>query len=173
MSAFRAARRPLTRTTVLALEELEPRVLMANDFLQASAVLNQAVTVPGALGQTIQAKFSTAGKAKFKDEVGFFRVDDLRGGVDGLLPGDPGYAAAALARRHTLFNAGQKPGVTSATLPSTSLLGFYRIKDGSAARLLRQNRFNRRGKGPVVFFNFATANPGGTADVVPAGDGIR
>src|SRR4051812_31308548 len=79
----RAKRRPFT--TLLVLEELEPRLAPANHIL----------TVPGAAqAQTALSFVWTSRDAAFNNEVGVYVVQDDSGRVGGLLPTDPGYAQA-------------------------------------------------------------------------------
>jgi hypothetical protein len=78
----------------LRLEELEPRVLLTNHFYQ----------VPGNPQQAVPVTFhSVQAITKFRDEVGVYIVQDPSGRVSGLLPSQPGYAAAALQHAQVVF----------------------------------------------------------------------
>lgn len=93
-------------------------------------------------------------------EVGLFIVDDPSGRIGHLNPGDPGYAAAALARRQLLFDPAAAVGATnSVTIPGGSLIGFYVIETGSATSFLTNNPSNSATQLPRAFFSFAAANP--------------
>src|SRR5262249_32793852 len=98
----------------------------------------------------------------FNNEVGVFLVDDARGGIGKLHPGDRGYAAAALARgrAYLLAAAGQGAGVgRTLTLPAGRFFGFYLVGNATREQFLARNRTNRVGSSPNVFFSLAKANP--------------
>ena len=80
-------------------------------------------------------------------EIGVFTVDDASGKIDGIAPGEPGYAEKALAKGQIIFS-------TITNLPAgfdlTSLgrllefnsndnLRFYLVKDGSTDSVLNKN----------------------------------
>lgn len=102
----------------------------------------------------------SGGTAAAVGEVGFFVVDDDAGRIGLLLPNDPGYAAAALARRQQIFAAGALTGATgNATIPGGATLGFYVIDTGTASGLLAQNPANDVNGSVHAFFSFDDANP--------------
>ena len=100
-----------------------------------------------------------------RGEVGLYPVDDFAGSVGGVRPGDPGYAAAALAdgRRVPLFAADDAPGAVAPVggLPSFGRYGVYLIPGGSAAEWRAANPANDPAAGLVALFPFPLANPGG------------
>ncbi|MEP0914437.1 DUF4114 domain-containing protein [Leptolyngbya sp. GB1-A1] len=98
--------------------------------------------------------------ADFTNEFGLFQVDDAEGRVDGLLPGDAGYAAAALAdtRRLLLLSANQSE--VTQTLTAGMFVGSYLIQNDTAAGFLARNRANDPNRVPLAFFSVA-ANPDG------------
>ena len=115
---------------------------------------NKTVTVNGSLNAGHQQ--STAG------DLGVYFVDNSDGSIGSLKPGDPGYAAAALASANTkvLFAAGsQAGGNQSVTVPAGKYLGFYIISSGTTANFLATNSANSTGSGPVAMFSFDAANP--------------
>ena len=70
-------------------EELEPRLLLATD----------SYLLPGDSSGLFQVGFTLNQRhAVLTNEVGVYAVDDDAGRVAGLLPSDPGYAAAAMNR---------------------------------------------------------------------------
>jgi RHS repeat-associated protein len=144
-------------------EELEPRVLLTN----------QVYLPPGQPGQTVAARFDLLTRAAAaRDEFGLIRLDDAVGHINGLAPGDPGYAAAALAaaRRQVVFTPRQKRGaVTNLQLASGASFALYLIRNATAASFLARNPSNRPGKGPVAFFSLGSANPLGRDHVVQRG----
>src|SRR5262245_3586062 len=80
------------------LEELEPRLPPASDFF----------VVPGAAGESVAVRFDWLRReAAFNNEIGVYRVEDEAGRVAGLLPGQDGYAQAALSAARVVFSSGQ------------------------------------------------------------------
>src|SRR5262249_27596476 len=88
-------------------------------------------------------------------------VDNAQGRIGKWKPGDPGYAAAALARRHRMIVApGQGAGLQrTLRLPSGRFFGFYLVSNASRHVVLASNRGNRRGDVPNVLFSLVRANP--------------
>src|SRR5262245_52133693 len=130
-------------------EELEPRVLLAN----------QSFVVPAEVPGTLEVR-TVERLAAFRNEMGVFAVQDAAGRVGGLLPGQKGYARAALRNARPLFDGAQEPG-TAADLPFApgTRVGFYLIQNGTRARWRRRNADNRPGRGPLALFSFSAANP--------------
>jgi hypothetical protein len=120
-----------------------------------------AFVVPGASSQAMTATFTLSKRqASYRNEVGIFFVDDSTGRIGTLKPGDNGYAAAALARRHRLFARTDPPGsAAQVTLPAGSLFGTYLIQNSTAERFLARNRQDRFATSPRAFFSFSSANP--------------
>ena len=50
----------------------------------------------------------TSAQSAFQSEYGYFKVDNANGAIGGLLPGAPGYFAAAMARRQIVFATAQR-----------------------------------------------------------------
>jgi RHS repeat-associated protein len=167
-------------------EELEPRVLLADSLARALLLVPEtvphhvaaqghqaalpsrrgpALLVPGLPGQTVGVRFTwTARDAQFNNELGLFFVDSAKGQIGRLLPGEPGYAAAALARAHSrvIFASGQTVGASrSLDLPSGRYVSFYLIQNGTTAQWRAQNPGNSLGQRPVAVFSFLPANPDG------------
>src|SRR5438132_1575682 len=116
----RTARRPGTR---IRLEELEPRVLLNNDFY----------LVRGSGQQQTSLAFNWFSRdAAFNNELGVYTVTDDAGHVGNLLPTDTGYAAAALQSGQVLFSSGQGAGAAkSLSFTGGTLLGFYLIQNNN------------------------------------------
>lgn len=114
----------------------------------------RALATPGRPGQLVRSTFSILRRnANLTGEVGVFQVDSADGRIGTLKPGDPGYAAAALARRTTVFNANQSAGATnSLDLLGGSLYGIYLIRNGTAQQALAGQA--------QPLFSFLDANPG-------------
>ena len=99
-------------------------------------------------------------EAIFRSELGVFQIDDASGRIGNLHPGDPGYAAAALARRQLIFTRFQNPGAgRTLTIPAGSLFAYYLVQNGSSSDVVAGRS---RGVGlhkPQVFFSITAANP--------------
>jgi cyclophilin family peptidyl-prolyl cis-trans isomerase len=125
----------------------------------------RGITTPGSQGQLVQAEFTrTSSESGLRHEIGLFALDGPDGRVGDLLPGDPGYAVAALssASRQTIFNASRPAlGQQTLTLPSDQLFGFYLVTSGTTEQFLAANPTNTRAGGPLAYFTFPEANPDG------------
>jgi hypothetical protein len=132
---------------------------------RAGTVAEVAFALPGTAGDTVSATFTlTRRQAWYHNEVGLFLLDDAAGRVGGLSPGDPGYAAAALARRVRLFARRQPAGTVShMTLPGGSYFGFYLIPNATAEHFLDGKPGVRPDHQPVAYFSFPGANADGFA----------
>lgn len=100
------------------------------------------------------------------NELGFFYVDDQAGRIDGKLPGEAGYAAAALNRAVIIFPGGSNPFTQDKviTMDSGRLLIFYMVQNDSTANLLANNPNNLVTGSPRAFFSLDLLNPDNTAD---------
>ena len=127
-----SAKRP--RKNSLRLEELEPRLAPATDLY--------AVPPADAGSGPVQVRFEwDYSSAAYKNEIGAFAVDDAAGRVNGLLPGDPGYVGAALARSQVVFASGSRAGAKNAlTFNSGQLVGLYLVANGTTAQALAGQR---------------------------------
>jgi hypothetical protein len=128
---------------------------------RSGAARDSVFEVQGALGQSVRVNFDWMVRdALYDNELGIYAVDDTLGRVEGLNPGDPGYAAAALSRAHVLFQSGQGAGARrELTLTAGGYYAFYLIQDASREELLARNPDNESGCGPLAFFSIADANP--------------
>ena len=66
--------------------------------MSLSEIPSYGYRVPGPVGSTTDVTFTATGTAStaLSDELGFAEVSNLLGSVNGLLPGQPGYAQAVL-----------------------------------------------------------------------------
>ncbi|MFO0796118.1 MAG: putative Ig domain-containing protein [Gemmataceae bacterium] len=132
----------------------------------------RTLLAPGDAGAAVAAAADLL--RRFTDhpgEVGLYRVDDAEGAVGGLAPGEPGYAAAALAadRRRPLFPAGSGAGRSVAfDLPAGVRYGVYLVRGGSVEDWLVANPANDPAGAALAVFPFAAANPG-AADLFRVG----
>lgn len=141
-----------------------------------------AVRVPGHAGTRTRMRFSLAmfgpdasSQPTLDSEVGLYAVDDALGRVNGLLPGDAGYAAAALApervvpvfdpgRSHVRSYgriAGSRHQETWLKLGADRLFGFYIVFTSNRSAWLRENPANRNDHTIKAHFSFPAANPDG------------
>src|SRR5262249_6525126 len=129
----RSRRAPRRTWTRCAVEELEPRILLASG----------AALTPGSADQVVRVQFRfLSERADYRDEVGLCQVDDALGRIGALRPGDAGYTAAALdpARRRVLFRRGQSPGrAQGLDLPGGGHFCLYLIANGTTEQFLRRN----------------------------------
>ncbi|WP_250565987.1 DUF4114 domain-containing protein, partial [Adonisia turfae] len=140
------------------------------DFNDAVLLVSKAgVQIPGDIGQfatlTVDLLSQSAG---FRNEMGFFLVDDAEGHIGNLKPGSQGYAVAALsqANRQVVFARGQNAGsVSQYQIPAGKFLGWYLIQDATTTEFLTQNPYNRLDGGPIAFFSHPGANPDGLSHV--------
>ncbi|MGD1872994.1 MAG: hypothetical protein ACFB02_08060 [Mastigocoleus sp.] len=101
-------------------------------------------TVPGSGGTTTLYFEWVERDAAFNNEVGVFVVDEL-GEVGGTIPGEAGYAEAAIndASRQIIFSSGQGVGAQrQLSFEAGDTLGFYLIQNDSTQDWLTSNPEN-------------------------------
>ena len=134
------------------------------DFNDVVLTISQpGLIVPGQSRQNVPLDIDwVSGDREADVEMGFFFVDNPLGQIGALLPGDPGYAQAALSSplRQTVFRAGQFDDGVELTLPSGQYLGWYLINGGTTEQWLSNNPQNHQ-NGPIALFSYASANPDG------------
>jgi hypothetical protein len=111
---------------------------------------------------TVRSEFRVYREAAFNNLGGLYRVDDAQGTIDGLAPGQEGYAKAALARRiETLFLSvsNQSVRVVPGLIESNALYAPFLIANASVEEFLAQNPDNVAGAGPQMYFPYIAANP--------------
>ncbi|GAA6623079.1 putative Ig domain-containing protein [Scytonema sp. NUACC26] len=125
-------------------------------------LLEDTVVVPGRIGEPITLHFKwTEREAAFNNEVGVFIVDEL-GRVDGVTPGEAGYARSAInsSTRQIIFSSGQGVGTKrELTFRGGDRLAFYIIQDKTTDTWLNSNQQNQLGKEPLAFFSIENTNP--------------
>lgn len=130
-------------------------------------------TVPGTPGAASTQTIDYVREAVYNNEIGYYVVDDADGTINGLKPGDDGYAQAALSSttKHVLIPSGSATGFSgSITAQGGQLLGFYLVQNDTSANLLAQNPANHLAGGPLAFFSFDAANPDRVRHVRTVGD---
>jgi len=133
-----------------SLQSLEPRLPLANDFF----------VVPGSSADSVTVSFEWVSRsARYNNEIGVYAVSDDAGTVNGLKPGDSGYARAVQQGGSVLFKSGTGAGQqTSLNFSGGQRLGFFIVQNGSLSAW-RGNGDNRIGRGTIAFFSFDQANP--------------
>jgi Domain of unknown function (DUF4114) len=107
------------------------------------------VKIPGTSAQTSHSLFTLTGTdATFINEVGVFKVNDDKGGLDldndgitDLIPGDRDYTQAVLEQGKVIFSALPKGGIANATrildFKGNDRLAFYLVQNSSTDEVLR------------------------------------
>lgn len=110
----------------------------------------------------VNSNFRVYREAAFNNLGGLYRVDDPQGTIDGLAPGQAGYAQAALGRRiETLILSvsNQSVRVIPGLLEGNALYAPFLIANASVEEFLAQNPNNLPGGGPQMYFPYIEANP--------------
>jgi VCBS repeat-containing protein len=138
------------RRTRLRVEELEPREVPTSDIF----------TVTGAAGAQVTVNFAfKAHDAVFWDEIGVYTINDDQGRVGNFLPGDAGYAKAALDTAQTVFMAGDFEGAAKTlTFTAGTRLAFYLIQNNTLDAWKAHNPQNRAITGLQAFFSIDGVN---------------
>ncbi|WP_204102503.1 MULTISPECIES: FG-GAP-like repeat-containing protein [Spirulina sp. CCY15215] len=107
------------------------------------------------------ATFTLTREARYTNEVYFYRINDTNGTIDGLAPGQEGYAAAAI--RNRIDNIALRVGNQSENTENGSFNGGFLyapiiIANGSAENFLNQNPKNLAGQDIQAYFVFGEAN---------------
>ncbi|MBD2448882.1 phytase [Nostoc sp. FACHB-152] len=102
---------------------------------------NDIFTIKGS-GETTRLKVDlTERNTKRTNELGVFTVDDAQGRINGIAPGEAGYAEAALERAKTIFSVLNKGWNNvdisrSVEFESGDRLRFYAVKNGTTDGVL-------------------------------------
>ncbi|MFP4299993.1 MAG: choice-of-anchor D domain-containing protein [Spirulinaceae cyanobacterium] len=97
----------------------------------------------------LPTNFTVNSDAAYDNSFGFYAVDNENGTINGLNPGDAGYAEAAIANR-----------IDPATgMPGGKILAPFLIANGTAEQFLSQNPQNQAADAPMAYFAFLGANP--------------
>ena len=136
--------------------------------------LRNLYVVPGAVGTPQQVVFTyTSAQSAFQSEYGYFKVDNANGAIGGLLPGAPGYFAAAMARRQIVFARGSAvQASTTINANGGEFLVMYLVQNNTSANLMTSNPTNARTGSTVAFFSLTGANPDTFAHVSSADDAL-
>ncbi|NET03637.1 MAG: DUF11 domain-containing protein [Symploca sp. SIO2B6] len=122
----------------------------------------ELIDLRGISGQ-VQANFTVNREAAFDNYAGLYIVDDEQGTVNGIAPGEAGYAQAALSQRIDnleLFVANQgTANFNNQTLDGGVILAPYLIVDSNVRDFLEQNPDNLPNQDSFAYFAYQEANP--------------
>ena len=124
--------------------------LQGNNKVLSIAVAQQLQFTPG------------VSSAAFNSEMGAFNVDDAQGRINGILPGAPGYLAAAISRSDVIGGKADNTvavgGSHQLVFGTDKLLGFYLVQNGSTAEIKADLAAGRTPSHPVFFQTGNTDN---------------
>jgi hypothetical protein len=107
---------------------------------------------------SLQAEFSLKSDAVFRNQVGFYAVDDETGKIGNLKPGDIGYAEAAV--KNSVVNIDKSQTTLSTSFAGDRLLAAYLIANGTTESFLANNKSNTlTTTGVQAYFSYLGANP--------------
>ncbi|MFM7408518.1 MAG: DUF4114 domain-containing protein [Cuspidothrix sp.] len=100
-------------------------------------------------------------EASYKNEIGFYYVDDINGNINGISPTDVNYAQEVFKQNNyqVIFGKGNYNGVKEYTLTGDQYIGWYLISNNTSERFLQTNANNNPNGGVVAYFSYAEANP--------------
>jgi hypothetical protein len=108
---------------------------------------------------SLQAEFSLKSDAVFRNQVGFYAVDDETGKIGNLKPGDIGYAEAAVKNSVVNIDKSQTT-VSDPSFAGDRLLAVYLIANGTTESFLANNKSNTlTTTGVQAYFSYLGANP--------------
>ncbi|MBF2022615.1 MAG: DUF4114 domain-containing protein, partial [Hydrococcus sp. C42_A2020_068] len=125
----------------------------------------ETATVNVNVAPEVRLKFTlTENQADLVSEVGFFKVDDENGTIDGIAPGEAGYVEAALRSGRVIFSSlsgysqlfGENPTRIMEGFRSDDLLNFFFVQDSTVDATLA--RIDAGEIPDNVFFATAEAN---------------
>jgi hypothetical protein len=109
----------------------------------------------------VPAEFVVNRAAAYANSFGFYAVDNVRGDLGNLSPGESGYAEAAIENRVDL---------STGYLLGGKLLAPFLVADATPEEFLAKNPDNQTGKGPFAYFAFLGANPDGVDHIRLSGN---
>ena len=127
----------------------------------------------GTADTQVTTEFAANSEAQFDNVVGWYVVEDVQGSItdpltgDSLLPGDAGYAEAAIRQNILAFDANS---ASSITLDTGDILAPFLIADGTVDQFLNTNPANAAGLDPLAYFAYVGANPDGADHIRTIGD---
>ncbi len=108
---------------------------------------------------SLPAEFSLKSDAVFRNQVGFYAVDDETGKIGNLKPGDIGYAEAAIKNSVVNIDKSQTT-LSDPSFAGDRLLAAYLIANGTKESFLANNKSNTlTTTGVQAYFSYLGANP--------------
>jgi hypothetical protein len=110
------------------------------------------------IDRSLQADFTLKSEASYRNQVGFYVVDDaVTGRIGNLQPGQAGYAKAAI--ESSVVNIDKSQATFSQSLNGNRVLAPYLIANGTVADFLTQNPNNQAtNNGVQAYFAYLGAN---------------
>lgn len=130
----------------------------------------QVIDLRSATGGRV-ASFTLYREATFNNTVGLYRIDDISGTVNGIAPGQAGYAQAAISNRLsdvTLAVGNQQSTTVTSSLQGGALYAPFMVVNAGIDAFLNSNPSNSGG-GVNAFFAFQAANPDAQNHIVLLG----
>ena len=109
----------------------------------------------------VPAEFVVNRAAAYANSFGFYAVDNVKGDLGNLSPGESGYAEAAIKNRVDL---------STGYLLGGKLLAPFLVAYATPEEFLAKNPDNQTGKGPFAYFAFLGANPDGVDHIRLSGN---
>ncbi|MTJ15867.1 MULTISPECIES: DUF4114 domain-containing protein [unclassified Dolichospermum] len=100
-------------------------------------------------------------EAAYKNEIGFYYVDDINGNINGISPDDANYAKEVFKQDNyqVTFGEGNYSGVKEYSLEGNQYIGWYLIADNTSQGFLQTNPNNNPNGEALAYFSYAEANP--------------
>jgi 3-phytase len=109
------------------------------------------------IDRSLQADFTLKSDASYRNQVGFYAVDDaLTGRIGTLQPGQAGYAEAAI--KNSVVNLDRSQSTFSQSLNGNRVLAPYLIANGTVADFLVKNPTNQSTQNVQAYFAYLGAN---------------
>ena len=150
----------------ISTEVVEPEPLEV--IIQDSEQGTELVDLRGFDNQQIEINpLEVSSDAGFKNQVGFYAIEDVNGTVldefgNALIPGDQGYAQAAIAR--SVMELDQNSSDT-VQVTGGNLLAPYIIANGTVEEFLSSNPDTTSRRGIQAYFSFLGANTDGVEHI--------
>jgi RHS repeat-associated protein len=116
--------------------------------------INNTQTVP------LTVEF-VSNEAAYRNEIGFYYVDDINGNINGISPGDANYAKEVFKQDNyqVTFGEGNYGGIKEYSLKGNQYIGWYLIADNTSQGFLQTNPNNNPNGEALAYFSYAEANP--------------
>ncbi|MEA5419333.1 DUF4347 domain-containing protein [Spirulina sp. CCNP1310] len=156
------------RDLILRVNQTTETIPLGVGTVQANGL--QLIDLRSATGGRV-ASFTLYREATFNNTVGLYRIDDISGTVNGIAPGQAGYAQAAISNRIsevTLAVGNQQSTTVTSSLQGGALYAPFMVVNADIDAFLNSNP-NNSGGGINAFFAFQAANPDAQNHIVLLG----